>query len=103
MGAHPSHELIVENGWVGLNLGVPPTHGRDPMPRHPRLLIPGAIYHVYCLVARGEFVVDDDFEAVEFIGRSSARAGPTLSTGGPSCGLMLLTPPFSEHPSEELP
>ena len=73
------------------------------MPRHPRLLIPGAIYHVYCLVARGEFVVDDDFEAVEFIGRSSARAGPTLSTGGPSCGLMLLTPPFSEHPSEELP
>ena len=37
------------------------------MPRHPRLFLPGAIYHVYCRVARGEFVFDDDFEAVEFI------------------------------------
>ena len=26
------------------------------MPRHPRLFVPGAIYHVYCRVARGEFV-----------------------------------------------
>ena len=25
------------------------------MPRHPRLFVPGAIYHVYCRVARGEF------------------------------------------------
>ena len=24
------------------------------MPRHPRLFIPGAAYHVYCRVARGE-------------------------------------------------
>jgi REP element-mobilizing transposase RayT len=37
------------------------------MPRHPRLFIPGATYHVYCRVARGEFVFEDDFEAVEFI------------------------------------
>jgi len=37
------------------------------MPRHPRLFVPGAIYHVYCRVARGEFVFNDDFEALEFI------------------------------------
>ncbi len=37
------------------------------MPRHPRLFLPGATYHVYCRVARGEFVFDDDFEAIEFI------------------------------------
>ena len=37
------------------------------MPRHPRLFIPGATYHVYCRVARGEFVFDDDSEAIEFI------------------------------------
>ena len=36
------------------------------MPRHPRLFIPGATYHVYCRVARGEFVFDDDVEAIEF-------------------------------------
>ena len=37
------------------------------MPRHPRLFIPGGTYHVYCRVARGEFVFDDDYEAVEFV------------------------------------
>ena len=37
------------------------------MPRHPRLFLPGAIYHVYCRVARGEFVFDDQDEALEFI------------------------------------
>ena len=37
------------------------------MPRHPRLFIPGAIYHVYCRVARGEFVFDDEGEALEFV------------------------------------
>ena len=37
------------------------------MPRHPRLFVPGATYHVYCRVARGEFVFDDHFEASEFI------------------------------------
>ncbi len=37
------------------------------MPRHPRLFLPGAIYHVYCRVGRGEFVFDDEFEAIEFI------------------------------------
>lgn len=29
------------------------------MPRRPRLFVPGAIYHVYCRVARGETVFDD--------------------------------------------
>ena len=37
------------------------------MPRHPRLFIPGATYHVYCRVARGEFVFDDPLEAEEFV------------------------------------
>ena len=37
------------------------------MPRHPRLFIPGACYHVYCRVARGEFVFDDLLEAEEFV------------------------------------
>ena len=37
------------------------------MPRHPRLFLPGATYHVYCRVARGELVFDDNFEAIEFI------------------------------------
>jgi hypothetical protein len=37
------------------------------MPRHPRLFIPGATYHVYCCVARGEFVFNDQYEAVEFV------------------------------------
>jgi REP element-mobilizing transposase RayT len=37
------------------------------MPRRPRLFVPGAIYHVYCRVARGEFVFDEHDEAAEFI------------------------------------
>jgi hypothetical protein len=37
------------------------------MPRHFRLFLAGATYHVYCRVARGEFVFDDDVEAIEFI------------------------------------
>ena len=37
------------------------------MPRHPRLFIPGAPYHVYCRVARGEFVFDDTNEAIDFV------------------------------------
>jgi REP element-mobilizing transposase RayT len=39
------------------------------MPRHPRLFLPYAIYHVYCRVARGEFIFDDDSEAMEFVER----------------------------------
>ena len=39
------------------------------MPRHPRLFLPYAIYHVYCRVARGDFIFDDDSEAMEFIER----------------------------------
>ena len=37
------------------------------MPRHPRLFIPGATHHVYCRVARGEFVFDDPLEAENFV------------------------------------
>jgi len=37
------------------------------MPRHPRLFLSGATYHVYCRVARGEFAFYDDFEALEFV------------------------------------
>ena len=37
------------------------------MPRHPRLFLPGAIYHVYCRIARGEFVFDDHNEAAKFV------------------------------------
>lgn len=37
------------------------------MPRKPRLFLPGATYHVYCRVARGEFVFDDAREANAFV------------------------------------
>ena len=37
------------------------------MPRHPRLFVSGATYHVYCRVARGEFVFDDSLEADKFV------------------------------------
>ena len=37
------------------------------MPRKPRLFLPRAIYHVYCRVARGEFVFGDVNEAAEFV------------------------------------
>ncbi len=37
------------------------------MPRRPRLFLPYGIYHVYCRVARGEFVFDDHAEASEFV------------------------------------
>ena len=36
------------------------------MPRKPRLFVPYAVYHVYCRVARGEFVFDDQEEVAEF-------------------------------------
>ena len=45
------------------------------MPRHTRLFLPNAIYHVYCRVARGEFVFDDDFEAMEFVVLALPRYG----------------------------
>ena len=57
--------LVFEGGRV--ESAVPSVHGRNPTPRHPRLVIPGATYHVYCPVARGEFVFDDEFEALEFV------------------------------------
>ena len=50
-----------------LDRGVPFAHGRNPMPRHPRLFVPRATSRVYCRVGRGEFVFDCDEEAIEFI------------------------------------
>ena len=35
------------------------------MPRKPRLFVSGATYHVYCRVARGEFVFDEPNEVAE--------------------------------------
>jgi len=37
------------------------------MPRHPRLFLPNAIYHVYCRVARGEIIFDQDTASLEFV------------------------------------
>jgi REP element-mobilizing transposase RayT len=37
------------------------------MPRKPRLFVPGATYHVYCRVARGEFAFDEPLEAEQFV------------------------------------
>jgi len=39
------------------------------MARKPRLFVPGATYHVYCRVARGEIVFDDPYEAEEFVAK----------------------------------
>jgi putative transposase len=37
------------------------------VPRNPRIFVPGAIYHVYCRTARGEFVFDDQQEVERWI------------------------------------
>jgi REP element-mobilizing transposase RayT len=37
------------------------------MPRKPRLFVPDATYHVYCRIARGEFVFDESCEADRFV------------------------------------
>jgi REP element-mobilizing transposase RayT len=37
------------------------------MPRKPRLFVTGAIYHVYCRVARGEFVFDEPEAVASYI------------------------------------
>jgi len=37
------------------------------MPRKPRLFVSGATYHVYCRVARGEFVFENPDNAEAFI------------------------------------
>jgi hypothetical protein len=37
------------------------------VPRRARLILPGAIHHVYCRVARGELVFDEEVEAREFV------------------------------------
>jgi len=59
------------------------------MPRHPRLFIPGATYHVYCRVARGGFIFDDDSEAIEFIG--VVARNETLMVGRFSPGVSWAT------------
>ena len=38
------------------------------MPRRPRVLIEGGLYHVYNRFARGEDVFADPEEAIEFLG-----------------------------------
>lgn len=58
------------------------------MPRHPRLFLPEATYHVYCRVARGEFVFDDDFEAVESIEALLNKHGNSV-TNWLNQGLLL--------------
>ena len=45
------------------------------MPRYPRLFLPGAIYHVYCRVGRGEFVFGDGFGATGFTTLAVGRHG----------------------------
>jgi len=37
------------------------------MPRGMRLFVPNGYYHIYCRVARGEFVFDERSEAVRWI------------------------------------
>ena len=49
------------------------------MPRRPRLLVSGATYHVYCRVARGEFVFNDDFEAMEFVETLPSMCSPATA------------------------
>ena len=44
------------------------------MARKPRLFVSGATYHVYCRVARGEFVFDDPHEAEEFVEATIVRS-----------------------------
>jgi hypothetical protein len=38
------------------------------MPRAPRILVEGGLYHVYNRFARGEEVFSDPQEAIEFLG-----------------------------------
>jgi hypothetical protein len=60
------------------------------MPRKPRLFVPGAIYHVYCRVARGEFVFDDPSEAREFVGAVQRIGGiHQMRTSPPHCVFPL--------------
>jgi len=67
------------------NQAVQSTHGSNLMPRHPRLFIPGATYHVYCRVARGESVFDDECEAVEFADRFASVSGYELDELASRC------------------
>ncbi len=53
------------------------------MARKPRLFVPEAKYHIYCRVARGEFVFDDPYEAEELVNKVREiriRAGQTIPT-----------------------
>jgi hypothetical protein len=60
------------------------------MPRKPRPFVPGAIHHVYCRVARGEFVFDDSSEAREFVGAVQTIGGiHRLPTSPPHCVFPL--------------
>ena len=67
--SHLAKCLIIKSGKVirgtNLNRRIPSEHGRHPRPRTPRHFVTGATYHVYCRVARGEFVFDDPNEVAE--------------------------------------
>ncbi len=54
-------------GGVWGVLGLSTLHGRTPMSRKQRVFIPNAVYHVYCRVARGEFVFGNDVEAENWV------------------------------------
>lgn len=68
------------------------------MPRRARLFVSGAIYHVYCRVARGEFVFDDEVEARQFgygawpneIVNVESRAGRSVVGSGSAGSAPLL-------------
>ncbi len=69
------------------------------MPRHPRLFLPGATYHVYCRVARGEFVFDDDFEGIEFVEvcSESGTSMPRSQAGADKSTNVNVTPKQSSY------
>ena len=54
----------------------------EAMPRKPRLFVSGATYHVYCRVARGEFVFENPDNAEAFIETlRDVRMGATCAPG----------------------
>lgn len=56
------------------------------MPRKPRLFVPGATYHVYCRVARGEFVFENPDNAEAFLEGCHAHTS-TLVDPSPRIGV----------------
>jgi hypothetical protein len=61
------------------------------MPRRPRVFVSGAVYHVYCRVARGEPV---------FSGAREAAAQPSTAAGAGSAARVVppAPPPHGQIP-----